>query len=81
MMRIRAVPKLLAQIARGLGISRGAVAKWKRVPADRVLAVERLTGLSRHDLRPDLYPRPYAENVEQKLANHPRDRQHLIGAR
>lgn len=29
---------------------------WKRVPAERVLAIEEATGLSRHQLRPDLYP-------------------------
>lgn len=27
------------------------------VPAERVLDIEKLTGVSRHDLRPDLYPR------------------------
>lgn len=68
MLLLRGVPGVLAQVARGLGISTGAVAKWRRVPADRVLAVERLTGLSRHDLRPDLYPRPYSESTDQKLA-------------
>lgn len=29
----------------------------KRVPAERVLDLERLSGVSRHDIRPDLYPR------------------------
>ena len=35
------------------------VAYWKKtgkLPAERVLEVERLTGVSRHDLRPDIYP-------------------------
>jgi DNA-binding transcriptional regulator YdaS (Cro superfamily) len=27
-----------------------------RVPAERVLDIEKLTGVPRHDLRPDLYP-------------------------
>lgn len=27
------------------------------LPAEYVLATERATGISRHDLRPDLYPR------------------------
>lgn len=36
-----------------------AVQKWidSRIPAERVLEVERHTGVSRHELRPDLYPR------------------------
>lgn len=38
------------------GLSPQAVSQWKRVPAERVLEVERVTGVSRHDLRPDLYP-------------------------
>lgn len=48
---------LRIKIARGLGITHGAVSQWKRVPAERVLDVERLTGISREELRPDLYPR------------------------
>lgn len=48
-------------LARMLGISQAAVSKWdrlgKHLPADHVLRVEELTGVSRHDLRPDIYPR------------------------
>lgn len=33
-----------------------AISQWKQVPAERVLDVERATGISRHRLRPDLYP-------------------------
>lgn len=35
------------------------VGKWCRtgvIPAERVIEVERLTGVSRHNLRPDIYP-------------------------
>ena len=49
-----------AELSRRLKITKHAVGKWRkrgRVPAERVLAVERETGISRHDLRPDLYPR------------------------
>lgn len=35
-----------------------AIAQWKHVPAERVLMVERATGVPRHRLRPDLYPAP-----------------------
>jgi DNA-binding transcriptional regulator YdaS (Cro superfamily) len=38
-----------------LGLSRAAVSQWRRVPAERVVEVERLTGIPREQLRPDLY--------------------------
>lgn len=44
-------------LAKELKVSRQTVYNWKRVPAERVLAVEKITGVPRHDLRPDLYPR------------------------
>lgn len=44
-------------LARALGdITPQAIGQWKQVPAERVLTVERATGVSRHQLRPDLYP-------------------------
>jgi len=50
-----------AEIARIAGVSAVAVWKWlqssKRVPAEYVLKIEAATGVSRHDLRPDIYPR------------------------
>lgn len=36
-------------------ITSQAVSKWDRVPVERVLAVEALTGVSRYELRPDVY--------------------------
>lgn len=48
----------LAKLADDLGVTRAAVAKWRQVPASRVLKVAELTGLTRHELRPDLYPEP-----------------------
>ncbi|MHB2168190.1 Cro/CI family transcriptional regulator [Alsobacter sp. R-9] len=47
-------------LAKGLGISQPAVSAWQRVPAERVIAVEALTGIDRTTLRPDLYPLPDA---------------------
>lgn len=52
---------LKARVAQALGITDGAVAQWSRVPAQRVLDVERVTGVHRSQLRPDLYP---AEDVQ-----------------
>lgn len=47
-------------LARALGLrSQGSVSRWivtGHVPAERVLQIERLTGVSRTSLRPDLYP-------------------------
>ena len=45
-------------IARLIGITSQAVSQWQRVPALRVLDVEKGTGVPRHILRPDLYPPP-----------------------
>lgn len=45
----------LSELARSLGISKSAVSMWKRVPADKAVAVERITGIHRHTLRPDVF--------------------------
>lgn len=48
-----------AALAKAIGgVSPQAVSQWKKVPAERVLDVERLTGISRHDLRPDVFGPP-----------------------
>ena len=36
----------IVALARGLGISQPSVSAWHRIPADRVLAVEALTGVA-----------------------------------
>lgn len=46
----------LVKLAESLGISKQAVSQWDKVPPLRVLAVEQASGISRHELRPDLYP-------------------------
>jgi DNA-binding transcriptional regulator YdaS (Cro superfamily) len=45
----------VVRLSLALGLSRAAVAQWHRVPAERVLEVERLTGISRYELRPDVF--------------------------
>src|SRR5580658_10344430 len=42
-------------LARKIGISQPSLSNWSRVPAERVLAVESMTGIDRVVLRPDLY--------------------------
>lgn len=48
----------IAQLARKIGIAQPSVSNWNRVPAQRVIAVEEATGVSRKLLRPDLYSEP-----------------------
>lgn len=43
------------KLALALGITPGAISQWERVPSDRILDIERITGISRIQLRPDLY--------------------------
>lgn len=49
-----------AAFSRVCGVTQPAVWKWlqssKRLPAEHVLRVEEATGISRHHLRPDIYP-------------------------
>lgn len=58
-----AIAALGGQIAMAdmVGLTQGAVSKrlrsGKPLWAEHVLAVEAATGISRHDLRPDIYPR------------------------
>lgn len=54
----------LGKLAAGLGISHQAFYSWKKVPAERVLDFERITGISRHDLRPDVFGHAPSEAAE-----------------
>lgn len=45
----------VVSLARELGIKHTSMYSWKRVPAERVLDIERVSGVSRKDLRPDLF--------------------------
>lgn len=49
-----------SQMARDLGVTQPKVWRWlnqsKQLPAEFVLQAERLYGVSRHWLRPDIYP-------------------------
>ena len=42
-------------LADACGVSYQAVNQWKRVPAERVRAVENATGIDRAEIRPDIY--------------------------
>lgn len=46
------------ELGRRLSISSQAISQWQKVPATRVIAVEKATHgqVSRSEMRPDLYP-------------------------
>lgn len=45
------------KLAAAVGVTAQSVTKWKRngIPAARVLELERLSGISRHEMRPDIF--------------------------
>lgn len=65
-----------ARLARALvRITPQAISQWRQVPAERVLEVERVTGIARETLRPDLAaifirpePEPEIEDDEEEAA-------------
>lgn len=56
----------LSDLARHLGVTRGAICHWQRVPAHRVRQVSRFTGIPPHELRPDIFDPPH--NVGSALS-------------
>jgi DNA-binding transcriptional regulator YdaS (Cro superfamily) len=60
-------------LARLIGKHQTSIFEWlkdsKPLPAEHVFAVEAATGISRHDLRPDIYPR--ADPSAQSPAEYP----------
>lgn len=56
------------QLADGIGTTQSQVWYWlekskKGVPAQYCLPIEKLTGIPRHELRPDVFPRPHVEQA------------------
>ena len=45
----------VVSLSKQLGLSRGAVSQWDKVPLERVSAVAKLTGIPRELLRPDVF--------------------------
>ena len=47
----------LYDLAQRFGVNKSTVLRWeeRKVPAERVVDIERLTGIPRHELRPDLF--------------------------
>jgi len=60
-------------LAAELKITRDAISQWKnKIPAERVLEIERITGIHRSRLRPDLFqddiPRPPASEAQGEIS-------------
>lgn len=55
--RIGGVPRLAERI----GVTRQAIYQWREVPVERIADIAAVTGVSRADLRPDLYALSDAE--------------------
>lgn len=45
----------VAELAHRMGLKRQTLYQWERVPERHILTIERLTGIPRHLIRPDLY--------------------------
>lgn len=54
------------ELAQRIGVTPSALSQWDRVPHLRVLTVERVTGIPRHELRPDLYP-PHGADLPEAM--------------
>jgi DNA-binding transcriptional regulator YdaS (Cro superfamily) len=57
------------ELAKLAGVDKAAISRWVRgkIPAERVLPLEKATGIPRHELRPDLYP-PEEAQPERSVA-------------
>jgi DNA-binding transcriptional regulator YdaS (Cro superfamily) len=44
-------------------VTHSAISQWKECPVNRVVAVERATGVPRHKLRPDVFTHPTPEEA------------------
>lgn len=54
-------------LATALGIKSPSISGWygrKRIPVERCIAIEAATGVSRHDLRPDVFGPAPANDAE-----------------
>ena len=61
----------LEQFAKKFGVHKTTVMRWEagNVPAERVLEIEHVIGVSRHKLRPDLYPKPVEGGASKTRAS------------
>lgn len=76
-----------SELARRIGVRQGYIWKWLRsgkVPAERVLAIEAATGVSRNQLRPDVFGSlrgPLKKAADRELVTCPKCLRLLDGQR
>jgi DNA topoisomerase VI subunit B/DNA-binding transcriptional regulator YdaS (Cro superfamily) len=76
--RAKAAAGNAATLAHKLGVTRQALSQWEVVPMLRVLDVERITGIPRHELRPDMHP-PYPVKSPETTDSNSRLREYING--
>ena len=57
-----------SELARRIGVTPAAVLQWDTVPILRVPDVERVSGVSRYELRPDFFGQPPMPSSEENVA-------------
>jgi TorA maturation chaperone TorD len=55
----------ISELARRIGIAQPSLSTWERIPADRVVSVEKATGIDRTVLRPDLFGTTTSDGVDE----------------
>ncbi len=55
----------IVKLAEKIGIKHQSFYSWDRVPAERVIEFEQITGRPRHEIRPDIYPAPATSEPER----------------
>lgn len=68
----------IGQLACKIGLAQPSVLNWSRVPAQRVVVVEAATGVSREQLRPDLYSELAVEDAAIDPVDAARAREYLL---
>lgn len=48
----------LTRLASQIGVRHQSIYSWRRVPAERVRDMARVSGLQAYEIRPDLFPPP-----------------------
>ena len=71
LLKVRDFFRTEAEMGESFGVSQPTVWRWlnqsRQLPAEHVLHAERVTSVSRHDLRPDIYPRNYPPAPDTRL--------------
>ncbi len=53
------------KLAKKIGIYHSAVYRWKHIPVQRLSDVEKITGIPREELRPDIFLK---ERIKDKMS-------------